>query len=219
MSLTTQNSRCVFALLLGVMVTLVFVAGASASPFADLPAPQGLPSDAVAVVVQPPAETQTITVHDFKRAMAHVTAQAGMKRTPSPGQNGYWKLKVSAMKNLLDKSWVPGQAAEMRIAVTPKQIATELAQIKKQNFKTEAGYKRFLKKFHYTRNDVNELVKLQLLSSAIQQRVVKGIESGKARRRAFTRFVAEYTKRWRSRTVCAPGYIFGRCSNARSELH
>jgi hypothetical protein len=57
--------------------------------------------------------------------------------------------------------------------VTPKQIATELAQIKKQNFKTEAEYKKFLKTSHYTQSDVNERVKLQMVSTQIQQQIGK----------------------------------------------
>jgi len=109
----------------------------------------------------------------------------------------------------------------MGITFTTKQIATELAQIKKQNFKTEAEFRKFLKVSHYTQNDVNELVELQLLSTAIQQQVIGGIKGSKARHRAITRFVAEYSKRWRSRTVCAAGYVFGGCSNshARRKRH
>ena len=53
--------------------------------------------------------------------------------------------------------------------MTPKQIATELAEIKKTNFKTKAAFQKFLKKSHFTQEDVNERVKLQILSKQIQQ--------------------------------------------------
>jgi hypothetical protein len=166
-----QNRRPALAVLLAAIAAPLLVAGASASPSPGLPSPQKLPPGAVAVVVRPPAETQTITVHEFKRALIQATAQAGLKRTQSPGQNGYWKLKVTAMKSLLDQSWIPGQAAEMGIAVTTKQIATELAQIKKQNFKTGTEYRKFLKKSHYTRSDVAELI-IQVAFSNLPREVV-----------------------------------------------
>ena len=58
--------------------------------------------------------------------------------------------------------------------MTPKQVATELAQIKKQNFKTAAEYKKFLATSHFTQADVNDRVKLQLLSTQIQEQITKG---------------------------------------------
>ena len=61
----------------------------------------------------------------------------------------------------------------MGITATPKQIATELAQIKKQNFKTAAAYQKFLKTSHFTQSDVNNRVKLKLLSTQIQQQIGK----------------------------------------------
>jgi|SRR6478609_11260452 len=102
----------------------------------------------------------------------------------------------------------------MGIVVTPREVAAKLAQIKKQNFKSIAEYQKFLKTSRLTQSDVKENIKLQLLVTAIQTRIVKGIKGKRARHRANTRFVAEYLKRWRARTVCAPAYVFGRCSNA-----
>ena len=55
--------------------------------------------------------------------------------------------------------------------MTPKQVATQLVQIKKQNFKTAAEYKKFLTTSHFTQADVNDRVKLQLLSTQIQQQI------------------------------------------------
>ena len=46
--------------------------------------------------------------------------------------------------------WIEGQAEEMGISVTPKEVDEELKKLKKQNFKTEAEYQKFLKESHYT---------------------------------------------------------------------
>ena len=117
------------------------------------------------------------------------------------------------MGNLLDERWIQGQAAEMGIHVTRREVAAELAQIKKQNFESAAAYKRFLRTSHFTQADVNERVKLKLLSTAIQEQIGRGVTGRKAQERAFAKFVAEYELRWRLRTVCAPAYVFDRCSN------
>lgn len=214
MALTTQFRRFVLAGLLAalVMAFTVLAVSVSASSSTDLPASQDLPSGVVAAVLYPPTELQTITIHDFEHAMAQATAQAGLKRTPSPGEKGYWKLKVSAMKSLLGAKWIFGQAAEMGIDVTSRQVAKRLARIKK-DFKTQAEYRKFLKRFHFTQSDVNELIELELLSTAIEAKVTRDIEDKELRRQALAKFFAEFTKRWRSRTVCAPEYIFASCSN------
>jgi hypothetical protein len=205
-------------MLLSVIFIITVVDCVSANTTSGLPSSQKLPPDVVGVIVYPPANLQTITRHDFERARAQAAAQSGLNRIPSPGQSGYWKLKIRSMKTLLDKSWIEGQAVEMAIYVTPKEVATELSQIKRENFRTAADYKRFLKASHLTRRDARELVKLQMLSTAIEARVVRGSKGRKVKRRVLARFTSEYFKRWRSRTVCAPGYVFGRCSNEQGNM-
>jgi hypothetical protein len=61
----------------------------------------------------------------------------------------------------------------MGISVTKKEIADELAKLKKQAFKTEQEYKEFLKEAHFTVADVNERVTIQILSKEIQEQVTE----------------------------------------------
>ena len=61
--------------------------------------------------------------------------------------------------------------------MTEKEVENELAELKKQNFKTEAAFQKFLKTSHYTTQDVNDRVKLQILSDKIQEQI------GRRRRR------------------------------------
>ena len=117
------------------------------------------------------------------------------------------------MGESLESEWIRGQAAEMGIGVRPREVARALAQLKKQAFRNGAQYRRFLKKSHYTRRDVNERVEIQLFSERIQERVAAGIDSEKAVQKAFAKFVSEYKVRWRSRTVCAADYVTDLCSN------
>ena len=100
----------------------------------------------------------------------------------------------------------------MGIGLRPRQVTRELDRLKKQAFKDGAQYRRFLKEAHYTHRDVRDRVEIQLFSERIQRRVVAGL-NGKGATQVFAEFVMKYKERWRSRTLCAPGYITDRCSN------
>lgn len=178
--------------------------------------PVDLPANTIAVVSEVPRKVGTITKAEFHHGLVQAAAEAGRKPVPRPGGNGYGKLKKMTIKELLDVVWIKGQAAEMGIGLTPRKIARKLARIKKQAFKSEAEYHRFLKEAHFTRRDVRDRVEVQLLSAAIQRRVVRGVIGGEAAtQKAFSDFVEAYTERWRARTVCAPEYMVpARCSNA-----
>jgi foldase protein PrsA len=146
--------------------------------FAGYAIAQGLghpsvPEGDVAIVEQVPDEIGTVSEADFKRGLLQQAAQAKVKGTPEPGDDKYEELKKAALDEILDTIWIQGEAEELGIAVTPKQIATELAQIKKTNFKTPAEYKKFLKTSRFTKADVLDRVKLQLLSTQIQEAISK----------------------------------------------
>ncbi len=178
-----------------------------------LPSPEELPAHTVAVVSHVPAESRTLTTFELSRGIAQSAAQSGLKATPTPGQPRYDALEEAALGELLDGLWILGQAKEMGISVTDKQVSVELAQIKEGNFKTKQQFRAFLEKFHLTLRDVRYRVELQLLSVRIEERLARGIRSQKEAQEKFSAFVAAYTKRWRSRTVCTARYVTNRCSN------
>lgn len=117
------------------------------------------------------------------------------------------------MDEMLDDSWIRGQAAEMGIGLRPKGVSRELALLKKHAFKDQAQYRRFLREAHFTRRDVRDRVEVQMFSERIQERIAAGQTSPKAAQKAFAKFVEEYAERWRARTVCATGHVIDRCSN------
>jgi len=146
--------------------------------FAGYAIAQGLghpsvPDGAVAIVQHVPEEDGTVSEAEFKRALLQQAAQAKLKKTPRPGDDKYEELKAAALGELLDTIWIQGEAEELGISVTPKQVATELAQIKKTNFKTDAEFQKFLKTSRFTNADVLGKVKLQLLSTQIQEGITK----------------------------------------------
>jgi hypothetical protein len=176
-----------------------------------------LPANTVAIVARVPdrgGEGGGIaTKKEFFHALAQAAAQAGLRSTPEPGHNGYGKLKRNAIKELVEDSWIRGQAAEMGIGVRPGQVARETERLKRRAFENGAQYRQFLREAHFTRRDVKERVELQMLIERIQERVAAGIGNEAGVQKAFSKFLHEYEVRWRARTVCAPDYVIDLCSN------
>jgi hypothetical protein len=181
------------------------------------PPPTELPANVIAIVARVPdrgpAQGGVVTRKEFQHTLVQVAVGKGRRSVPKPGGNGYGKLKDRAIGELLDDSWIRGQAAEMGIGLRPRQVSREVAHLKKQAFKNGAEYRRFLREAHFTRRDVRGRVEIQLFVERIQERVAAGVNGKAAAQKAFAKFVSEYGESWRSRTVCAPGYITDRCSN------
>jgi foldase protein PrsA len=163
-----QEGRQRLALVLfGALFVVLFAGYALAEGISQPSVPDG----DVALVQQVPADVGSVSEVDFKRALLQQLAQGGAKKPPKPGSDKYEELKDAALGELLDTIWIQGEAEELGISVTPKQIATEFATIKKQNFKSEAEYQKFLKTSRFTKDDVLARVKLQLLSTQIQEQI------------------------------------------------
>jgi foldase protein PrsA len=130
-----------------------------------------VPSGDVAYVESAPEGTGNVSMADFKRALAQSAAQAGQKKLPKPGEKQYEELKEAAMNALLEPIWLQGLAEEEGITLTDKEVLAEFKKLKKENFKTEAEYKKFLKEAHYTQKDVLQRVKLTKLSTELEEQL------------------------------------------------
>lgn len=132
-----------------------------------------VPSDAVAVVEDAPNDLGTVSKKEFQHALVQAAAQGKVTPVPKPGDEKYEELKETALGEMLDSIWIQGQAEEMGISVTPKEVAEELKKLKEKAFKTEQQYKEFLKEAHFTQADVNTRVTIQVLSERIQTQVTE----------------------------------------------
>jgi parvulin-like peptidyl-prolyl isomerase len=130
-----------------------------------------VPSGDVALVEGVPDEIGQISQKNFDRAFAQQIAQAKLKKKPEPGSDKFGELKVAALGELLDQAWIEGQAEELDLSATEKQVEDELVTIKKQSFGSAQAYDKFLSESGYTQEDVNDRVRLQLLSTQIQEKV------------------------------------------------
>lgn len=157
-------------LLFGAAFVVLFLVLAIAQGIGDPTVPAG----DVAVVENVPGGSGTISKADFEHGLELAAAQAHLKTVPKPGEAQYEEMKTTALNGLFDSAWIEGLGAEMGISATPKKVAEELKKLKKENFKTKAAYQKFLRESHYTPEDVNGRVKLQILSTQIQKRITEG---------------------------------------------
>jgi parvulin-like peptidyl-prolyl isomerase len=153
-------------IIFGALFILLFVVFAIAEGLTN----PSVPSGDAAHISNVPSEFGNISEDQVKRALDRQLSSEG-KKAPKPGSKKYEEAKAAAMTEQVESVWIRGQAEEMDISVTEKQVEDELATIKKQNFPTPAAYKEFLKKSKFTQDDVNALVELQIFTKEIQAKV------------------------------------------------
>lgn len=166
-STKSAGVRRLWLVVFGALLVVLFVVFAIAQGIGQ----PDVPSGDVAMVEDVPDDASTISEEKFKRTLAQQVAQGGLKKAPEPGSDKYEELKEAALGELLDAIWLQGEAEELGISVTDKQVEDELDQIKEQNFPTEKAFEEFLETSKFTREDVNDRVRLQLLGTQIQERV------------------------------------------------
>jgi peptidyl-prolyl cis-trans isomerase C len=153
----------VFGALLVVLFVIFAVAQGIGSP--------SVPSGDVAVVEDAPDGIGNVSQEEYTRAFAQQVSAEKLKKAPKSGSKKFGEIKEKTLGELLDQIWLRGQADELGLTVTDKQVEDELASIKKQNFPTAGAYKKFLKESKFTQEDVDDRVRLQILVTQIQEAV------------------------------------------------
>ncbi|MFN8160637.1 MAG: peptidyl-prolyl cis-trans isomerase [Solirubrobacterales bacterium] len=163
------GARTIGLIAFGALLVVLFVGFAVAQGIGQ----PSVPSGSIAVVEDAASGTSPITQQQFDRALEQTAKRSGLQKVPKPSSPQYKDIKDAAIGDLLDTVWIQSEADEQGIAVTDKQVADELAKIKKQNFQTEAEYRQFIKRSGYNQAEVDLRVKLQLLSTKIQGEITK----------------------------------------------
>jgi len=200
-----------------VLILLLAIAGCGSSSTDSSTSPaaaaEELPTGTVAVVSHVSPSKGTISLADLHHGILIQAAQGKLPTAPQPGDPKYKKTEEAALGEILDQIWIEGEAEELGIVVTDNEISKELEHIKKQNFKTEAEYQEFLTSSKFTEENVNERVKLQLLSTQIQESISSESGNKTEEQKQFATFVTAYQRQWRARTICAPTFVSERCAN------
>jgi len=135
---------------------------------------QSVPSNAVAVV-----GSDTITKAEFAALIASAKASYKARKTafPKPGTAAYKSLQDQAMTYLVQESELEQKAKGLGVVVTPKDVDTRLAQIKKQYFGgSEAKYKAQLVQQGLTEPVLKTELKAQILSERLYTKVTAPIK-------------------------------------------
>lgn len=158
-------------ILFGAVFVLLFVGFAIAQGITG----PSVPSGDIAHISNVPSKLANISEAELKRGVAQQLAASGQK-APKPGSKKYEEAESAVQGELIESVWLRGEAEELGVSITEKQVEEEFANIKKQNFPTEKAYQEFLKKSHYTQEDVNKKVELQVLVKEIQEKVSGEVE-------------------------------------------
>jgi foldase protein PrsA len=151
------------------LLVLLFVGFAVAEGIGD----PSISSDDVAIVEDAPEDIGTISKAQLDHAIVVAAAAQQVEPVPKPGDEQYDDLMKAALGELLDSIWIQGQAEEMGFSVTPEEVEKELEKLKSQAFKTEKQFQEFLKESHYTQEDIDQRVTLQILSTKIQDQLTE----------------------------------------------
>lgn len=174
-----------------------------------------LPPRAVAVVEGVPADLGIITRAGLEQEMLQRVSFLGAKRAPRPGDEDYEDVRNQALSNLILIAWLQGQAEEMGIEITERQIANTLP-------KSEEA--RLMKEGNYTQKGFDLRIRKEVLVSAIQESLAKAVrrELGAKpnpallealQQEAFREFDVEFRQRWQPRTFCADSVVIDQCGN------
>jgi foldase protein PrsA len=126
------------------------------------------------VVPEPPAYTACIA---HLEATAAKPAKGQSKPTAaqlkSECEQQYKSLQQEVLGFLISSEWVIGEGNSLGVKVSDKEVKKQFETIKSQQFPKPAEFEKFLATSGQTVSDLLLRVKLNLLSSKIQQHVVK----------------------------------------------
>ena len=136
---------------------------------------------------QAPGSSGAATVPDAPKFTKCIATKQAQQASPAPGQpkqtaaqlkaacqQEYQSLLQQVMQFLISAQWIEGEASDMGIHVSDKDVQKEFEKQKKQSFPQEAAYQQFLKSSGMTQADILKRVKLDLLSTKIRDKVTKG---------------------------------------------
>jgi parvulin-like peptidyl-prolyl isomerase len=118
---------------------------------------------------------------DAQLSLARANLKATGREFPKAGTREYEGIKAQALTLLVQSAARELKAAELDIAVTDKQIADRLAEIKKQLFDgNEKKYQAQLKQQGLTDEEVRAQIKTSLISEQVTQKLTEGLAVGDA---------------------------------------
>jgi foldase protein PrsA len=116
------------------------------------------------------------------------------KELKSQCETQYKSLQTEVLGFLISSSWVLGEASSLGVKVPDKEVKKQFEKIKTQQFPKAAEFQKFLSTSGQTVSDLLLRVKLNLLSSKIQQKIVK--QKSKVTQAEIAKYYKENPKRF-----------------------
>lgn len=133
-----------------------------------------VPSGDVAVVEEVPDGAGNITEASYQVAFRQSWKRAGLNAAPERGDAQYETARDGALNDLLDQAWLTGEAAELGISASDREVENELESIKETQFPNPRAYRDFLEESGFTEEQVLDRVRLQVLSRKIEEEIRTG---------------------------------------------
>jgi foldase protein PrsA len=140
----------------------------------------------------------------YTACIAHLQATAPKpakgQTAPTPAalksqcEQQYKSLQQEVLGFLISSNWVLGEASSLGVKISDAEVKKQFEKIKDQQFPKAAEFEKFLTTSGQTVSDLLLRVKLNLLSSKIQQKVVK--EKSKVTPAEISKYYSENPKRF-----------------------
>ncbi|HTU16309.1 MAG TPA: peptidyl-prolyl cis-trans isomerase [Solirubrobacterales bacterium] len=160
--------------LFGAILVAVFAGIAIANGGVTQPS---VPSGDVALVEEVPDGLGDISQEDYDTTFTQTWKRGGLKKAPKPGDAQYDQVRDAALNDLLDQAWLTGEASELGVNATQREVDNEFKTIRKDQFEDDAAYEKFLKDSGFTNEQVLQRVKLQVLSRKIEESITNSVTS------------------------------------------
>ena len=151
----------------GALLVLLFAGFAFTSGIGNPSVPEG----DVALVEDVPGDAGSITQKDYDTSFAQAWKRAGLQSAPAEDDAQYDQIREAAMNDLLDQAWLTGEAAELGVTASDREVENQFDSIRNDQFPNEAAYQKFLKDSGFTNDQVIDRVRLQVLSTKIEEKV------------------------------------------------
>jgi foldase protein PrsA len=125
------------------------------------------------VLPEPPNYTACIAHSKELAAKESKTAPPSEATLKKQCETQYKSLKQEVLSFLLSSQWVIGEAKELGVKLSDAEVKSQFEKIKSQQFPKAASFEKFLALSGQSVSDLLLRVKLNLLSSKIQQKVAQ----------------------------------------------
>jgi hypothetical protein len=116
------------------------------------------------------------------------------------------ELRAFATTSLIYNVWLDGEAAEQGIVVSAGSVTGHLRTDKRQTFRTEREYRKFLKESGLTPADMRRRSRNWLIGHRLSAKVTAGAKTDAGREHRLERFRKAFATKWKARTTCAALY-------------